>query len=235
MTGTHDIEPRLARIPCLEDMIDRMITTLPNDRGQAFRFLNLGGGTGILSERLLDQFTETDCTLIKASETQRDAARERLSAFGDRVEILGGDFARIDLPRDFDLVISLGRFHQLGDIERRGLYRSAYSILLPGGQLSIGDEVHGTTPRLEAMYQSAWADEIPNQDNKILGGEILDLEPDRILNEGCEPKGIYLNNDLAWLATVGFRDVDIFYKNLRYAVYGARRPVASEHTFNALR
>jgi len=85
------------------------------------------------------------------------------------------------------------------------------------------------------MYQSAWADEIPNQDNKILDGEILDLEPDRILNEGREPKGIYLNNDLAWLATVGFHDVDIFYKNLRYAVYGARRPVASEHTFNALR
>ena len=99
MTGTHDIEPRLARIPCLEDMIDSMITTLPNDRGQAFRFLNLGGGgTGILSERLLDQFTEADCTLIEASETQRDAARECLSAFCDRVEILGGDFARIDLP-----------------------------------------------------------------------------------------------------------------------------------------
>jgi hypothetical protein len=62
------------------------------------------------------------------------------------------------------------------------------------------------------MYQSAWADEIPNQDNKILGGEILDLEPDRILNEGREPKGIYLNNDLAWLATVEFCDVDIFTK-----------------------
>jgi hypothetical protein len=80
-----------------------------------------------LSERLLDQFTEADCTLIEASETQRDAARECLSAFCDRVEILGGDFARIDLPRYFDLVIFLGRFHQLGDIERRGLYRSAYS------------------------------------------------------------------------------------------------------------
>ena len=235
MTSTYDIEPRLARIPCLEDMIDRMITTLPNDPGQAFRFLDLGGGTGTLSERLLDHFTETDCTLIEASESQRDAARTRLSGFGDRVEILSGDFARIDLPRDFDLVISLGRFHQLGDIERRGLYRSAYSILLPGGQLTIGDEVHGATPRLEAMYQSAWADETPNQDNEILGDEILDLQPDRILNKGREPKGIYLKNDLAWLATVGFRDVDIFYKNLRYAVYGARRPVASEHTFNALR
>ena len=188
-----------------------------------------------MSERLLDQFTETDCTLIEASETQRDAARERLSAFGDRVEILGGDFARIDLPRDFDLVISLGRFHQLGDIERRGLYRSAYSILLPGGQLSIGDEVHGATPRLEAMYQSAWADETPNQDNEILGDEILDLEPDRILNEGREPKGIYLNNDLAWLATVEFRDVDIFTKTCATSCMGARRPMASEHTFNALR
>ena len=212
MTGTYGIAPRLARIPCLEDMIDRMITTLPNDPGQAFRFLDLEGGTGTLSEQLLDHFTETDCTLIEASESQRDPARRRLSGFGDRVEILSGDFVRIDLPRDFDLVISLGWFHQLGDIERRGLYRSAYSILLPGGQLSIGDEVHGATPRIEAMYQSAWTDETPNQDNEILGDEILDLEPDRILNEGREPKGIYLNNDLAWLATVGFRDVDIFTK-----------------------
>ena len=71
------------------------------------------------------------------------------------------------------------------------------------------------------MYQSAWADEIPNQDNKILDGEILDLEPDRILNEGREPKGIYLNNDLAWLATVGFRDVDILQKPALRRVWGS--------------
>jgi tRNA (cmo5U34)-methyltransferase len=106
---------------------------------------------------------------------------------------------------------------------------------LPGGQLTIGDEVHGATPRLEAMYQSAWPDEIPKQDDEKMGDDILNLQPDRILNEGREPKGIYLNNDLAWLATVGFRDVDIFYKNMRYAVFGARRPVASEHTLNVHR
>ncbi|MBT3396698.1 MAG: class I SAM-dependent methyltransferase [Alphaproteobacteria bacterium] len=230
MNTPSDIEPRLAQIPCLEDMIERMITTLPIDQGQAFRFLDLGGGTGTLSERFLDHFSESEGVLIEASEFQRELAQQRLDRYGDRIEFLDGDFARVDLPRDFDLLVSLGRFHQLGDIERRGIYRTAYSILRPGGLITIGDEVHGSTPRLEAMYRSVLADASPPNDD-----EILDLEPSSILNEGREPKGIYLNNDLAWLATVGFRDVDIFYKNLRYAVYSGRRPVASEHTFKTFR
>ena len=96
--------------------------------------------------------------------------------------------------------------------------------------ITIGDEVHGSTPRLEAMYRSDWANATSPIDD-----DILDLEPSSILNEGREPKGIYLNKDFAWMATVGFRDVDIFYKNLRYAVYSTRRPVASEHSFKTLR
>ncbi len=32
MTGAYDIELGLAQIPCLKDMINCMITTLPNDR-----------------------------------------------------------------------------------------------------------------------------------------------------------------------------------------------------------
>ena len=143
MSPGGDIEPRLEQIVCLEEMLDRVITILPSKPDQAFRFLDLGGGAGTLSERLLTNFAETDCTLIEASEAERDQADVRLGTFGDRVKITDGDFARVDLPRDFDLVVSLGRFHGLGDIERRGVYRAAYSVLLPGGQLLVADQVQG--------------------------------------------------------------------------------------------
>ena len=229
MTPGRDIEPRLGQIPCLEEMLDRMIAVLPDKPDQAFRFLDLGGGAGTVSERLLTKFTETDCTLIEATEAERDQAGERLVTFGDRVTIIDGDFARVELPRDFDLVVSLGRFHGLWDIERRAVYRAAYSVLLPGGQLLVADQVQGPTERLEAIYQTAQA-----ADNVAVDQGVLELSP-RLKVEGREPKGIFLNNDLAWMATVGFRDVDIFYKNMRYAVFGGRRPVASEHTFSTLR
>ena len=114
----------MGQIPCLEEMLDRMIAVLPDKPDQAFRFLDLGGGAGTVSERLLTKFTETDCTLIEATEAERDQAGERLVTFGDRVTIIDGDFARVELPRDFDLVVSLGRFHGLGDIERRAVYRA---------------------------------------------------------------------------------------------------------------
>ena len=150
MTPGRDIEPRLGQIPCLEEMLDRMIAVLPDKPDQAFRFLDLGGGAGTVSERLLTKFTETDCTLIEATEAERDQAVERLVTFGDRATIIDGDFARVELPRDFDLVVSLGRFHGLGDIERRAVFRAAYSVLLPGGQLLVADQVQGPTERLEA-------------------------------------------------------------------------------------
>ena len=104
MTPGRDIEPRLGQIPCLEEMLDRMIAVLPDKPDQAFRFLDLGGGAGTVSERLLTKFTETDCTLIEATEAERDQGGERLVTFGDRVTIIDGDFARVELPRDFDLV-----------------------------------------------------------------------------------------------------------------------------------
>ena len=101
--------------------------------------------------------------------------------------------------------------------------------MLPGGQLLVADQVQGPTERLEAIYQTAQA-----ADNVAVDQGVLELSPS-LKVEGREPKGIFLNNDLAWMATVGFRDVDIFYKNMRYAVFGGRRPVASEHTFSTLR
>jgi cyclopropane fatty-acyl-phospholipid synthase-like methyltransferase len=120
----NDIEPRLAQIPCLEEMIESMINTLQIDQGQAFRFLDLGGGTGTLSERFLDHFGESEGILIEASEPQRKLAQQRLDGYGDRMKFLDGNFARVDLHRDFGLLVSLGRFHQLGDIERRVMYRT---------------------------------------------------------------------------------------------------------------
>jgi hypothetical protein len=39
---------------------------------------------------------------------------------------------------------------------------------------------------------------------------------------------VSLATELPFLGTVGFRDIDLHYKNLDYAVFGGRRPSASD-------
>lgn len=218
-------DQRLAQVPCLEEMLDRIIATTPYSPDQTFRFLDMGGG-GVLSERLLNHFDESHCTLIESSGALRAEAGDRLSAFSERLEIREGDFALIDLPRGFELVVSLMRFHEIGDIERRGLYRAAYSILVPGGMVVIADEVRGPSEGAESLYQSAW-----RSDARRSGIPEDQLARDSV-SQG-EVKGMMLDNELAWLAHVGFRDVDTYYKNFRFAVYGGRRPVALDFAFGA--
>ncbi len=219
-------EQHLTQVPCLEEMLDRMIAVVPFPQEQAFRFLDLGGGSGTLSERLLSHFKESHCTLIEASETLCAEADARLSAFGKRLEIQQENFAFIDLPRGFDLVVSLMQFHEMGDIERRGLYRTAYSILVPGGMVVIADEVRGASGGVESLYQSTWRSDARRKG--ILEDE---LAGDSV--SGGQIKGMLLGNEMPWMGHVGFRDVDTYYKNFRFAVYGGRRPIALDFAFGA--
>ena len=86
----------------------------------------------------------------------------------------------------------------------------------------IADEVRGASDELEALYQSAWRADAIGQGPA--GGTGAPAPGD---------KGTTLANELLWLNHVGFRDVDTYYKNMQYVVFGGRRPVATELSFSA--
>jgi SAM-dependent methyltransferase len=76
---------------------------------EAPRVLDVGGGSGRIGEPILEQGASRYVD-IDLSSTMLDLARERLARFGDKVELVQGDFLTGNLAGPFDVVLALGYF-----------------------------------------------------------------------------------------------------------------------------
>jgi SAM-dependent methyltransferase len=76
--------------------------------------LDVGGGSGRVGELALEagasRYVDVDL-----SDTMLDLARERLKRFGDKVELVQGDFVTAQLGGPFDIVLGLGYFDYIED------------------------------------------------------------------------------------------------------------------------
>ena len=201
----------LAAVPCLAALIDIILRLLPFDPGAPMNILELGGGSGVLAAAILQRFHGSHVTLLEESDQLLVAAEKRLSASAPgRYKLVPEAFDRTEMPRRFDAVVSLLRFHAVDEIARRAVYRSVYGALLPNCLVLIADRLRAAGPGVTAMHVRA----SPPPAGVELG------------------RGLLLSNELPWLVSIGFRDVDVHYKNIDYGVYGGRRPAAADFHFS---
>ena len=71
--------------------------------------LDVGGGSGRIGEPILEQGASRYVD-VDLSDTMLGLARERLARFGDKVELVQGDFLATPLQGPFDVVLALGYF-----------------------------------------------------------------------------------------------------------------------------
>jgi SAM-dependent methyltransferase len=76
--------------------------------------LDVGGGSGRIGELALEagasRYVDVDL-----SDTMLDLARNRLARFGDKAELVQGDFLTTPLEGPFDVVLALGYFDYIED------------------------------------------------------------------------------------------------------------------------
>jgi SAM-dependent methyltransferase len=76
--------------------------------------LDVGGGSGRVGEFALEAGASRYID-VDLSDTMLGLARERLKRFGDKVELIQGDFLRAELGGPFDVVLGLGYFDYIED------------------------------------------------------------------------------------------------------------------------
>jgi SAM-dependent methyltransferase len=76
--------------------------------------LDVGGGSGRIGEPILEQGASRYVD-VDLSDTMLELARERLARFGERVELVQGDFLSAPLDGPFDVVLALGYFDYIED------------------------------------------------------------------------------------------------------------------------
>jgi tRNA (cmo5U34)-methyltransferase len=156
------------------------------------RVLDLGSGDGRLLALVLDAHPEAQGVALDFSPPMLEKLKQRFGN-GDRVSVLAHDLtASLGDVGPFDAAISGFAIHHLEDERKRGLYGEVFDLLTPSGVFCNLDHVASPTERLHLKFLSA-----------------IDYAPDE---EDATNRLLDVPTQLAWLADIGFEDVDCYWK-----------------------
>ena len=208
----------LKLIPMYDEMLDSMISVIPFGSGDKFKLLDLGSGTGNITKKVKDKFSNSMITCIDIAENMIEMAKIKLKAYND-IKYYTGDFLEVNFEDKFDVVLSsLALHHIKTDEDKKKFYRRIYGLLKPGGVFLNSDYVLGSNGNLNRIYRRKWIDFM------LLNLPEIEVKEKWIPKEMEEDFPAPLINHLKWLDETGYESVDVVLKYYGHAVYCGTRP-----------
>jgi tRNA (cmo5U34)-methyltransferase len=188
--------------------------------------LDLGCGDGIVIHELLKIDDSIVATLIDGSEDMLKKAAERLKGFNN-IHILKASLQEIldkqIALQNFNFIVSSLAIHHLSMQEKTALFRTIYSHLNVAGYFLNIDVILAPTETLEHWYLSLWRDWITER-KSVLG--IKGNDYDDIIQrykDNTDNKPDTLDEQLNALKSIGFKDVDCYYKYGIFTMFGGKK------------
>jgi tRNA (cmo5U34)-methyltransferase len=194
--------------------------------GRPRKMLDLGCGDGIVASAIAEVDRTVSVTLVDGSRDMLVKASERLKGRVRHGCIRSSfqEMIRKNTVRGaFDFIASSLAIHHLAMNEKVSLFREIFSLLNTGGYFINIDVVLAPTEPLEQWYLSLWRDWIDERrwDLGISDDRFGDIV--RRYKEAEENKPDTLKEQMDALEQTGFRDVDCYYKNGIFAIFGGRK------------
>ena len=205
---------RRAIVPCFDRFYGTAVELLGLRGGEVRKVLDLGAGTGLMSEAVLRRHPQAEVVLLDGSQAMLEKAAMRLP---DTVRVLAD--LRETLPEGpFDAVVSSLAIHHLEHPDQRELYSRIPSLLRPGGVFVNAEHVEAPTPWLELIGRQAWreAAAAAGASQQELDASDLRMEFNRCVT---------VAQQLSWLAEAGLEGCDCFFRELHFAVLAGWRPL----------
>jgi tRNA (cmo5U34)-methyltransferase len=206
--------PRLRLVPDFDRFYGTAVDLVTELGQPTARILDLGAGTGLLSEAILRALPAAQLTLLDADADMLFLARQRL---GNKAIYIIADIAD-PLPRGpFDAIVSALAIHHLSDDSKQNLFRGILTRLRPGGLFVNAEQVIGPTEWHTRHYAAAH-----ERASRALGTD--DAEWQAALRRMTHDRCSTVEEQLAWLRAAGFERVDLVFKRYRFAVYHGHAP-----------
>jgi len=202
-------------VPCFDQFYGTAVELLALREGPVERVLDLGAGTGLMTEAVLARHPDAEVVLLDGAAEMLEQASARLS--GANATFVVADL-REELPAGpFDAVVSALAIHHLEHDENRDLVGRIAQVLRPGGIYVNAEHVAGPTPWLERTYRRLWADACAaaGAAPEEIASAVARMAADRSVDVATQ---------LDWMRAAGLEDCDCFFKQLHFAVLAGWRP-----------
>lgn len=148
-----------SHLPTRAEQQELLLALLVDSRIGDGAVLDLGVGSGLVAEAVLDVLPDAALVGVDFSRPMIDLAGDRLRRFGARVHLVVGDLAKpqeIELPVGrFRAVFSVQTLHHLDDTEKAAAFAWIARLVEPGGLVVVVDRVK-VEEALFADWQTAW-------------------------------------------------------------------------------
>jgi tRNA (cmo5U34)-methyltransferase len=211
---------RRQMVPCFDELYGIAAGLIPFEANQPFEVLDLGAGTGVLSQFIAAKFPHAKILLADIAPEMLKLARERFARAGrevdSRLRYLLLDHGQDPIPGRFDAIVSGLSIHHLEHDEKRALFERIYATLPDGGIFINAEVILGETEDIERCANQDWMAAA-----RDAGASESDLAAaiERQKHDRCAT----LDAQMSWLRETGFRDVAAAYRNLIFAVYSGRK------------
>ncbi len=204
---------RAKLIPCYDAFYRRATDLIAHD---ARHILDLGAGTGLLSQFVRQWYPKAHIVLADLSEPMIVRARERLA--GDHnVTFEVTDYTTAPINGTYDSIVSALSIHHIDDEAKRALFAKIFKALRPGGTFVNAEQVAGPTPELDKQYKALWLEQVRE------GGATPDQIADSLYRQQ-DDRCASVEDQLNWMRRAGFTDADCWFKDNRFAVLSGTRP-----------
>ncbi len=200
---------------------------LPFGIDEAFTFVDLGAGTGAAARTIMDYFPAARAILADYSEQMMAQGTVELEPYAGRYEYVEFNLARggawpASIPSPVDAVVTSLAVHHLSDDRKLELFKEILEHLVPGGWFLNFDPVTTVDP----VVQAAWHRVEDRRDSSAAGKRDQRSPEEQLRWENHTRYMVPLDPQVAYLREAGFEGVDVYWKDLDYAIYGGRRPTA---------
>ena len=171
----------------------------------------------MFSEHVLGKYPKATFVLYDLAEKMLGVARARFGNHSQQFEYVVGDYRKIQGQEKYDLVISSLSIHHLEDKEKHALFGNIHTLLRKGGIFINIDQIRGETPHLRELYWNHWLAQVRR------AGFSEERIQESIGRRIPYDRDALLEDQLQWLKSSGFGDVDCVYKNFFVGVFLATK------------
>ena len=103
--------------------------------------------------------------------------------------------------------------HHLTEPRKIELFRNIYNHLNPGGIFINADQVQGESLEIDKTYRETWI-------KQVRQNGVTETELEAAFERIKEDKMSTLTSQIQWMKDAGFKDVNCWYKNYGFVVFG---------------